>query len=239
MESVQYKEYQLSDLTNLIIEYDRKIENKFRVEIVLLIMEQRKQYYLNIRLPEFDAPADLSISYGNVRKEGDIVYLNDVLSGIQIILKEKESNFSCCTGFYFLMGKEFVYQTINFIDEEYLSFDIDEGKRRRVKREHLYEDEMSNEVVPFQLGMYGHQLTFEINFQYQQFFDTGYGFRCLISKGIWEKNGNTLKLYDPNLKYSFLLLVRNGDLIRIRYQEDTDLYYLFPNKDRMYPFIMR
>lgn len=157
MESVQYKEYQLSDLTNLIIEYDRKIENKFRVEIVLLIMEQRKQYCLNIRLPEFDAPADLPISYGNVRKEGDIVYLNDVLSGIQIILKEKESNFSCCTGFYFLMGKEFVYQSINFIDEEYLSFDIDEGKCRRVKREHLYEDEMSNEVVPFQLGMYGHQ----------------------------------------------------------------------------------
>ena len=26
MESVQYKEYQLSDLSNLITEYDRKIE---------------------------------------------------------------------------------------------------------------------------------------------------------------------------------------------------------------------
>ena len=60
------------------------------------------------------------------------------------------------------MGKEFVYQSVNLVDEEYLSFDIDEGKRRRGKREHLYEDEMSNEVVPFQLGMYGHQLTFDV-----------------------------------------------------------------------------
>ena len=41
MESVQYKEYQLSDLSNLITEYDRKIEKKFRIEIVLLMMEQR------------------------------------------------------------------------------------------------------------------------------------------------------------------------------------------------------
>lgn len=240
MNNIQYKRYQLSDLSNLIIKYDRKIENRFRIEIVLLIMEQRKQYCLSIHLPEFNAPVDLPISYGDVRKKGNIVYLNDVLSGIQIILKEKDSNtFCCCTGFYFLIDKEFVYQSINFCDEEYLSFNFDEGKRRRVKRERLYEDRMSNEKVPFQLGIYGYQLTFEINFQYQQFFDTGCGFHLLISKGIWKKNGNTLKLYDPDLRYSFLLLIRNGDLIRIRYQEDTDLYYLFPNKDRMYPFIMR
>ncbi len=106
MESVQYKEYQLSDLSNLITEYDRKIEKKFRIEIVLLMMEQRGQYCLSIHLPELNAPVDLPISYGNVRKEGDIVYLNDVVSGLQIILKKKDSNtFSCCTGFYFLMGK--------------------------------------------------------------------------------------------------------------------------------------
>ena len=86
MKSIQYKEYQLSDLSNLIIEYDRKIENRFRIEIVLLIMEQRKQYCLSIHLPEFNAPVDLPISYGDVRKKGDIVYLNDVLSGIQITL---------------------------------------------------------------------------------------------------------------------------------------------------------
>lgn len=144
MNNIQYKRYQLSDLSNLIIEYDRKVENKYKTEIVLLIMEQREQYCLSIYLPEFNAPVDLPISYGNIRRKGDIMYLNDVLSGLQI-----------------------------------------------------------------------------------------------ISKGIWEKNGNTLKLYDPDLRYSFLLLIRNGDLIRIRYQEDTDLYYLFPNKDRMYPFIMR
>ena len=163
MESVQYKEYQLSDLSNLITEYDRKIEKKFRIEIVLLMMEQRGQFCLSIHLPELNAPVDLPISYGNVRKEGDIVYLNDVVSGLQIILKKKDSKtFSCCTGFYFLMGKKFVYQSVNIVDEEYLSFDVDEGKRRRVKREHLYEDEMSNEVVPFQLGMYGHQLTFDV-----------------------------------------------------------------------------
>ena len=56
MESVQYKEYQLSDLSNLITEYDRKIEKKFRIEIVLLMMEQRGQYCLSIHLPELNEP---------------------------------------------------------------------------------------------------------------------------------------------------------------------------------------
>lgn len=242
MGRILYKEYQLSDLSNLIIKSDDGgNECNHRIEIVLLIMARRKQYCLSLYISDgYNPISDIPISYGTIKQKDGIVYLNDALSGIQIILREKDSNtLSCCMGFYFLVGKEFVYQSTDFRDEEYFLFDCDEGMRKRVKREHLYEREKSEEPVPLQLGVYGHMLFLDMNFRYQQFFDTGCGFRCLISKGIWEKKGNTLKLYDPDLKYSFLLLVKNEDLVRVRYQEDVDLYFLLPTKDQMYPFLMR
>ena len=240
MDNIQYKKYLLSDLSNLIIKYDKGITNKLRIEIVLLLMEQESQYILSIYLPEHDGPVDLPISYGNIKKKGDIVYLNDVLSGVQIVLKEDKPNtLSCCRGFYFLTGKEFVYKLSESIDKKYLSVDFEKGKSIRTKREHLYENEKSEEAVPLQLGVYGHQLILEMNFQYQQFFDTGFGFHCLISRGTWEKKGNALNLYDPDLKYSFLLLIRKDDLIRIRYQEEEGNYFLIRSRDQMFPFIMR
>lgn len=65
MGRILYKEYQLSDLSNLIIKSDDGgNECNHSIEIVLLIMERRKQCCLSFYISDgYNPISDLPISY--------------------------------------------------------------------------------------------------------------------------------------------------------------------------------
>ena len=73
--------------------------------------------------------------YSNKKvKEGLLEEVKNVCSQITYLNKELDIKAHVVDRghlVHFLMGKKFVYQSVNLVDEEYLSFDIDEGKRRR------------------------------------------------------------------------------------------------------------
>ena len=75
--------------------------------------------------------------------------------------------------------------------------------------------------MPFKLGTYGHSLIIEVNNRYKLFEDADVDLRLLLSEGSWRKDGNELRLYDSSLDYSFLLLIRNDDLLKIRYPDNN------------------
>ena len=95
--------------------------------------------------------------------------------------------------------------------------------------------------MPFKLGTYGHSLIIEVNNRYKLFEDADVDLRLLLSEGSWRKDGNELRLYDSSLDYSFLLLIRNDDLLKkIRYPDNNIInrIYLFPQKRSNVSFLL-
>ena len=145
MDDIKCKEYLLSDLSNLVIVYDiGETQTPLINKIVLSINKEENQYCLSMFLPEYNGPIDLPLSYGSLKKVGKLIYLKDTLSDAQIILKKKgPDSFYCCSGFYFLTGKDFIFKG-NSPVEHYCAIGYEDGIPIRAKRERLYENEKSD-----------------------------------------------------------------------------------------------
>lgn len=232
-------EYILSDISGLkyINIKQTDIMKDVNIRIVLLLIN--KTYYsMRIDLVGYNPNIETLFSYGCFKQENNVIILNDVPSGFQMVLEKiNESSFLCKKGFYFLINKIFQYKESYSIDED---FPIDRWIVEHEKREDLFKKGRSNNPISFKLGTYGHSLIVEINNRYKLFEDADAELRLLLSEGSWMKEGNKLSLYDSSLDYSFLLLIRNDDLLKIRYPDNALIngIYLFPQKNQMYPFTM-
>ncbi|MBB4622731.1 hypothetical protein GGQ57_002631 [Parabacteroides faecis] len=168
---------------------------------------------MRIDLLGYNPNIETLFSYGCFNQENNVVFLKDVPSGFQMVLEKiDELSFLCKKGFYFLENKIFQYKESSSI-EEY--FPIDRWIVEHRKREDLFRKEKLNYPIPFKLGTYGHSLIIEVNNRYKLFEDADVDLRLLLSEGSWRKDGNELRLYDSSLDYSFLLLIRNDDLLKI------------------------
>lgn len=238
-QNIIYDEYVLSDVSGLryinITRNNRMIDVNIRIVLLLI----NKTYYsMRIDLLGYNPNIETLFSYGCFNQENNVVFLKDVPSGFQMVLEKiDELSFLCKKGFYFLENKIFQYKESYSIEE---CFPIDRWIVEHRKREDLFRKEKSNYPMPFKLGTYGHSLIIEVNNRYKLFEDADVDLRLLLSEGSWRKDGNELRLYDSSLDYSFLLLIRNDDLLKNRYPDNNIIngIYLFPQKDQMYPFTM-
>lgn len=237
--NIIYDEYVLSDVSGLKYIYIKQNDRMIDVNIRIVLLLINKTYYsMRIDLLGYNPNIETLFSYGCFKQENNVVFLNDVPSGFQMVLEKIDKlSFLCKKGFYFLVNKIFQYKESDSIEED---FPIDRWIVEHEKREELFKKEKSNNPISFKLGTYGHSLIVEVNNRYKLFEDADVDLRLLLSEGSWRKEGNKLSLYDSSLDYSFLLLIRNDDLLKNRYPDNGIIngIYLFPQKNQMYPFTM-
>lgn len=237
--------YQLSGSVNIQRFDSIELREKENVYITLNMMDEHF-YCLNFDVAVTnDIIRGTFLSYGKIDVIGNKYYLTDISCGYQLILeKQGKDTFEVKQGFYFLMGKKFHYYR-TYMDDSMLSLnDIEKERLEREKCESYYVESRTKDRVPLQLGTYWGECNLAVsimtNNRYKIFLEPSSKEYYLLSEGAWTKNGNELSMYDPNLDYSFLCLIREKNLIRVRFPTGTcPGVILFPQKDKMYPFIMR
>ena len=111
-QNIIYDEYVLSDVSGLryinIMRNNRMTDVNIRIVLLLI----NKTYYsMRIDLLGYNPNIETLFSYGYFNQENNVVFLNDVPSGFQMVLEKiDEFSFLCKKGFYFLENKIFQYK---------------------------------------------------------------------------------------------------------------------------------
>lgn len=185
----------------------------------------------------------LFLSFGSMSVKGRVIHLTDIRSNSTLILEKRNSvDLFVKKGFKLMHNKTFIYvgESDSFVHKSILNIKDESEKRKRKVEEYL--NLLNSDRIPLQLGLYYNGYVYlDINMDFD--FSIYYlierkAFK--LSEGKWIKDGNTLKLYDSYLDYSFLLLIGSNSLNSIYFPNEineSDQYLLVNNG--LHPFIMR
>lgn len=223
---------------------ERKVLNTSScLEAYCELILQKDKYCILFTEGTSELSSSFFVSYGQVRKQGNMYYLKDIPCNTEIVLEANndKSQFVVRKGFSFMKNERFLYQ--GDIDDscEYV-VDLDVECRKKIERDLHNRKKESSYPVPLRLGVYKNEsITLSLNndFLYQIHYHLG-EYSPIISEGKWSKEGNLLKLYDSFLDYSFTALIDSNKITVIDFP--NDVYYncnYSPVEGEMLPFIIK
>lgn len=209
---------------------ERKVLNaRNTLEVYCELNLQRDKYFILFTIGTSELSSSFFVSYGFVRKVGNIYYLNDIPCSTEIVLEANHdrSELVIKKGFSFMENQCFLFRG-DIIDDELESFiDIEAECKMKKERDRLHWKKKSSCPVSLKLGVYKNEsitLSLDNNFLYQIQYHLG-EYSPIISGGKWSKEGNVLKLYDSFLDYSFTALIGADEIIVIDFPNDVNSNY--------------
>lgn len=160
------------------------------------------QYYLMLSEWVSEDIEEVTIlSYGKYQFEKDSLLLFDTCHGYKMVLLKSDSGLLVKRSFNFLNNQRMPYW--GYYD---IAPPIPNKKKSSRKTDN------DEPLFHLSLGNYYCEPGFELSlFAYGIY---TYKFKgCLLSKGLWKRKGNELRLFDPTLSHAFCLLIRNDLLI--------------------------
>lgn len=183
------------------------------------------QYCIVFSVLTGDIVRNMFVSYGDVRKKGNLYHLKDIPTSAEIVLeKNKQSNFNIKKGFSFMQNESFIYD--GKANSSIISMiDIDSAVIKKKKDLLFIKSKESSNYTTVQPGKYKNgniclfieqNCTYKILYIFEEY-------PCLVSKGKWSKDGNIMELYDPFLDYSLTAMIGvDGELTVIDFPNELN-----------------
>lgn len=205
---------------------------------------QKDKYFILLTEGTSELSFSFFVSYGKVRKVGNIYYLKDIPCNAEIILEASgnQPNLIIKKGFSFMQNKSFIYkgEIIDDVLESMLDIESEYMKKKE-RNLHNRKNKISSSL-PLRLGVYKNKtITLNLNadFLYQIHYN-GEEHSYLISKGKWIKEGNLLKLYDAFGEYLFTALIDSNKITVFDFPNDVySNYDYLPVEEKMLPFMVK
>lgn len=159
------------------------------------------------------------LSYGNYKIRSGDIELTDKYNG-QKMLFTKNNTFSITPKIFFpgMLDKKFVKSTFEIYDKPaYTKRKIIPLNQERLK--YKLKEKVEN---PLTYGIFKSEWGLSLSIQSNSNYILEYK-KIMLSKGIWNRDGNELRLQDSVLKHPFYILIAKNELISRFFPEEETI----------------
>lgn len=159
------------------------------------------------------------LSYGNYKIRSGDIELTDKYNGHKMLFT-KNNTFNITAKIFYtgMLNRKFVKNTFNIWDKpSYTRMEIMPLNQERIKHKHKKKEEN-----PLLYGIFKSEWGLSLNLQSNSKYILEYK-KIILSKGIWNRDGNELRLQDFVLKHPFYIIITKNKLISRFFPEEETI----------------